>query len=337
MKLRTLLTLPAFLLAIHASAQNSAEPALPHFYARDERTEIALSPNDDGGASFEFRVYGSVEKGRVVFHGGDLVKAADGTLRYEAKLESGKSAITVTGKLGDDTLRVEASGIENHGIGPVDVNGSYRHLTIVETLERARHRYEAADNQLNTAYKKVRGELNAKGQSELRDAQRDWIAVRDQHAAWVAHGADDSKAIPEYWDELLSQTVTRLEFLKVYTGKGVPAGLSGAYGDFSGGSADLQLTKAGLRFSIEVVRGPSSHLGDISGLAMRKNDRLFTYTKKIPKDEQSPDRLLAELTFTVVDTHRIRITGKNTEAHHGARAYFDGLYFKTGPLGKAIE
>ena len=63
MKLRTLFTFPAFLLALHASAQNSTERVLPHFYARDERTEITLSPHENGSASFEFRVYGSVEKG----------------------------------------------------------------------------------------------------------------------------------------------------------------------------------------------------------------------------------------------------------------------------------
>ena len=31
------------------------ERVLPLFYARDERTEIALSPVDGGGAGFEFR------------------------------------------------------------------------------------------------------------------------------------------------------------------------------------------------------------------------------------------------------------------------------------------
>ena len=321
------------ILACHASAQS----LLPQFYARDERTEIALSPDDKGGASFEFRVYGGIEEGRVIFHGGDLAKAADGVLHYEAESEGRRSAVTITGKPGDDSFRVDASGIERSGGGIADVNGSYRHLTVAETLERARRRYEAADNQLNATYKTVRTELNPKRQSELRDAQRDWIVVRDERAEWAAHGADDSKAVPEYWEELLSQTVTRLEFLKVYTGRNMPTGLSGTYDDFFGGSLDLELTKAGLRFSIDVVRGPSSHLGDISGLALRRNDRLFSFKERVPEDEQAPDRLPAELTFTVVDAHRVRVVGKNTDAHHGARAYFDGLYFKTGKLGKAIE
>ena len=321
------------ILACHASAQS----VLPLFYARDERTEIALSSDDKGGANFEFRVYGTVGKGRIVFHGGDLAKVADGTLHYELEAEDRKSAVTVTGKPGDDSLRVDASGIEKSSGGIADVNGSYRHLTIAETLERARRRYEAADSLLNVTYKGVRAELTPKRQSELRDAQRDWIAVRDARAEWAAHGADDSKVVPDYWEELLSQTVTRLEFLKVYTGRNIPAGLSGSYDDFFGGSLDLELTKAGLRFSIDVVRGPSSHLGDISGLALRRNDRLFSYKERIPNDEQSPDRVPAELTFTLIDAHRVRVVGKNTDAHHGARAYFDGLYLKTGKLRKSIE
>ena len=47
--------------------------------------------------------------------------------------------------------------------------------------------------------------------------------------------------------------------------------------------------------------------------------------------------LPTELTFTVVDAHRVRIDGKNTSAHHGARAYFDGMYLKTGTLKKPVE
>ena len=327
-----------FALALVLCARGAEDgPVLPTFYARDEHTEIALSPSDNGGESFEFRVYGDAREGRVIYHGGDLTKGAEGTLHYEAEVEGKKSAVTITGQLGDDTLKVEASGIEKLGSGPADVQGSYRKLSLAETLKRARLRYESADALLNADYQSVRATLNTKEKAELRDSQRDWIEVRDQRAAWETRGTDNAKELPAYWDEVLSQTVTRISFLKVYTGKDVPAGLSGEYGDFGGGSLSLELTKASLRFSIDVVRGPSSHLGDISGTALRKNDRLYIYKEKIPKEEQSPDREPAELTFTVVDAHRVRIVGKNTSAHHGARAYFDGLYYKTGKLEKPFE
>lgn len=305
------------------------EDALPIYYARDERTEIALSPSD-GGAGFEFRAYGSAREGRLIYHAGDLANGGDGVLRYEAEVEGRKSAVTITGHPGDEELKVEAEGLG-------DVKGSYRKLTIAAVVERARRRYEAADAVLNADYKRLNASLNAKQKAELREAQRDWIERRDRRAAWETKGAEDAENFPAYWEELLLQTVTRLGFLKSYTGKGVPAGLSGAYDDFEGGLLSLELTKTGLRFSIEVVRGPSLHLGEISGLALRKNDRFFQYVENIPKDEQSPERPPAGVTFKVVDSHRVRIEGKNTGAHHGARAYFDGLFYKAGPLEKPIE
>ena len=312
-------------------------PVLSIAYARDERTEIDLSPAADGGAGFEFRVYGGVREGRMVYHSGDVAKNADGTFRYETDADGKKSVLKITGKPGDEVLQITAIGIEKLGKGSAEVDGTYRKLTLAETLARTRGRYEAADAALNADYQAVRAALNAKQKAELRDSQRDWIEVRDSRAEWVTHAGDNSKELPVYWEEMLAQTVTRIGFLKVYTGKGVPAGLSGNYDDFGGGSLSLELKKSGLRFSIDVVRGPSSHLGELSGIATRKSDRLFTYKEKIPQDEQSPDRLPAELTFSVVDAHRVRIVGKNTSAHHGARAYFDGTYFKTGALEKPVE
>ena len=307
------------------------------FYARDPQTEIELSPSTDGGASFEFRVYGDVRDGRLVYHGGDVAKGADGALHYEGDSDGKKSTLTIVGNPGDEALQVEATGFEKIGGGLAGVSGTYRKLARGEVLSRARRRYESADAVLNADYQAVRATLSAKQKTELRDSQRDWIEVRDGRAVWETHGADHAQELPAYWEEMLAQTTTRLGFLKVYTGKGVPPGLSGEYGDFGGGSLRLELAAAGLRFSIEVVRGPSSHLGEISGVAVRKSDRLFTYKEKVPKEEQSPDRLLAELTFTVVDFHRVRIDGKNTGAHHGARAYFDGLFYKTGRLEKPVE
>ena len=84
--------------------------ATKFFYARAPQTEIELSPASDGGASFEFRVYGDVREGRVVYHGGDVKPEADGTLRYQSETEEKKSALKITGKLGDDSLKIEAIG-----------------------------------------------------------------------------------------------------------------------------------------------------------------------------------------------------------------------------------
>lgn len=92
-----------------AQAQEGSA-ATKFFYARDPQTEIGLSPASDGGASFEFRVYGDVREGRVVYHGGDVTPEADGTLCYQSETEGKKSALKITGKLGDDSLKFEANG-----------------------------------------------------------------------------------------------------------------------------------------------------------------------------------------------------------------------------------
>lgn len=304
------------------------------FYARDPQTEIALSPPGPGSEDFEFHVYGDSREGRVIYDGGWLKKDAGGAL-LSGKVN--ETAFVIAGKSGDVVLKIKASGVSKINGGVLDLSGDYRKLTNAEALNRARRRFADADAALNADYQALRATLSAQQQNELRDSQRDWIEFRDSRAAWETRGAKIAKEFRDYWEELLSQTTTRLGYLKVYTGRAVPPGLSGEYGDFSGGSLSLELAKEGLRFSIEVVRGVSLHLGEISGLAVRKSDTFFAYREKVPLEEQSPNRLPAELTFTVVDFHRVRVVGKNTSAHHGARASFDGMYLKTGKLEKPVE
>lgn len=330
--MKSALLIALALLFCHIATEADESPAPSLFYARDARTEIELTPSPDGSAVFEFHVYGTSREGRVVYHGGELTKGADGKLSYASDVDGKKSGLKITGKIGDDALRLQATGIEKTGDGIADVNGVYSKVPDAEILARVSQRYEAADTILNADYQKLRAELSARQKEELRETQRYWIEDRDRRANFAARPAEKPQVVPAYWEEMLEHTVTRIGFLKVFTGKGIPAGISGEYDDFDGGTLKLDLNKTGLRFSLEVVRGTSSHLGEIDGTATHRTDEQFTFEEEVPADEQSADRLPAELTFTIVDSHRIRIAGKNTIHHHGARAYFDGLFYKTGNL-----
>ena len=65
----------------------------------------------------------------------------------------------------------------------------------------------------------------------LIDNQRDWIEHRDDVAAFPpALGLtadDDPKKSAEYWETMTEMRRDRTEFLKIYSGKNVPGGISG--------------------------------------------------------------------------------------------------------------
>jgi uncharacterized protein YecT (DUF1311 family) len=204
-------------------------------------------------------------------------------------------------------------------------------------LARAKSDYEKADAALNKTYQAVRAELDKTKATELRDNQRDWIEHRDDVAAFPpALGLtadDDPKKSAEYWETMTEMTRDRTEFLKIYSGKNVPGGISGEYRDSFGGALTLEEKKNGVAFSVSVVRGHSGANGELDGLARRSGDKAFFKDKP----ERGEDREPCEITLTFIGGHIVKLEGKNTQFYHGARAYFDGTYFKTGPLKEHIE
>ena len=56
-----------------------------------------------------------------------------------------------------------------------------------------------------------------------------------QIAEAEARGAEKPQEQLDYWDKLLELTSTRLEFLRVYSRKGIPKGVTATYRDFEGG------------------------------------------------------------------------------------------------------
>lgn len=79
---------------------------------------------------------------------------------------------------------------------------------------------------------------------------------------------------------------------------------------------------------MECVRGPTSHVGGLSGVAAW-NEHIGWFSDKGRGDKGGDPE--TNVSFILRD-RRLEIIGANTGYYHGARAYFDGDYVKTGML-----
>ena len=103
--------------------------------------------------------------------------------------------------------------------------------------------------------------------------------------------------------------------------------LTGLWIDSYGGTLSVVQQEGRLLFTCEVVRGPTSHTGEISGIASW-NQRIGWFSDKGRDAEKTEESNLA-----FVDRDGcLEVIGANTSEYHGARAYFDGTYCKVGPL-----
>jgi hypothetical protein len=105
-------------------------------------------------------------------------------------------------------------------------------------------------------------------------------------------------------------------------------GWEGQYSDSYGGHLTIAEKGGKYWFYVEVVRGPSFHLGEIGG-EFRVKGRTGWFEVKEDYDDES-----TWLTFLQENdgSGRVRIVGENTQSYHGARAYFDGNYLWMGVL-----
>lgn len=204
-------------------------------------------------------------------------------------------------------------------------------------LEQARQRFAAADADLNKTFQEVRGKLRGNALNDLRDRQREWLKHREYIASdqprQNGFEGSDFKQSPDYWEAMADLTKDRAKFLRAAFNPALPKEITGVYQDSQGGALQLEETPQGVVFSINVVRGPTTHTGGLTGVAALKGS-VAVYKEKV---EPAEDRKSCELTFAFSDGHIVKVTGKNTEYYHGARAYFDGTYFKVAKLDKPID
>jgi uncharacterized protein YecT (DUF1311 family) len=215
--------------------------------------------------------------------------------------------------------------------------GPWKEINEATLLANARARYESADKRLNEAWKQAREETGEKDLPALRERQRIWIQYRDRMAERAAIDLSEDKDVKNkeaqlpYWQAMTKYTASRTPVLRAWSGKSVPPGRSGIYRDSFGGEVTLEEKKDGLHFEISVVRSPAFHTGNLSGTA-KPSGESASWTDA-PKSE---GKKVAKLRFKFNANRSLTLESEGAEYYHGARARFDGWYFKVAPL-KADE
>ncbi len=219
-------------------------------------------------------------------------------------------------------------------------------------------RYESADRELNAVYKKLKASLDDGLTKEMRDDSRNWIRYKEYQCGFQAemtHNYSPPKTEnstenaaqrkqrleyeASYYDCLHDYTVSRSEYLRrAFGGEGVSPGISGTYADSFGGTLHLEKdekTERRLLFKLEVVRGPTHHIGEIGGVIdVPAGGQKAVYAERSEcagdvrpaGDSESPCCRIEFAFASRRPTVSVKATG--CEYYRGARAYFDGDFRK---------
>lgn len=195
-------------------------------------------------------------------------------------------------------------------------------------LEDAKAGYVKADGKLNGVYNELKEILPEWKFKLVQEDQRGWLEYR-AYMMDPDHPDGVKKDTAEYWQSMADWAAGRVGYLEAWKTSGDAEGWSGVYDDGKGGSLYL-LEKGGVMpFKVEVVRGPTFHLGGIFGEA-KVNEALGHFS-----DGGEKDRAATWLHFELEgNSGRVTLRGANTGFYHGARAYFDGIYLRMRDLTK---
>jgi uncharacterized protein YecT (DUF1311 family) len=306
-------------------------------FARDSETELAVDPpgSAEGSGSFNFTRFANSSADKDFSFGGGL--KVDGKLyRLEEQPDQKSNAkVEIEGDLEGQELEAKTLGLTDSRKKSYELSGTYRRLTNTELQQRAQRRYDSADAWLNEIYKQAKEKLATGSFADLKKREADWISYRDSFAEQSAGITANTESLPEEVARLQSLrdlTMSRIKFIRSLLDDSLPIGISAVYHDEYGGELDLEKESKGAKFNLSVVRGPTLHTGDVSGHILLKNGNGI-YRDPDPPEGEPP----AEIKFIILDDRRIEIKARNDSYLHGARAYFDGIYFKSGPLTGSID
>jgi uncharacterized protein YecT (DUF1311 family) len=306
-------------------------------FARDSQTELTIDPpaSADGRGIFSLAHFIDSSNGEDFDFSGSL--KSDGKLYRLEEPPDHKSgaSITVEGDLGGDRLEIKTSGLADTQNNSYDFSGTYRKLSAAELQRRAQRRYEESDTWLNEIYRQAKDDLASGPFADLKKREADWITYRDSFAEQTAEINANAESLSKEVVRLQSLrdlTMSRIQFIRHLLDTSLPAGISAVYRDEYGGELDLEKDDKGVKFSLSVVRGPTAHTGEISGrIVLRSGTGIFRDPN--PLEGELP----AEIKLSVLDDRRVEIKARHDRYLRGARAYFDGVYFKSGPLTESIE
>ena len=200
------------------------------------------------------------------------------------------------------------------------------------SAKEARAAFDKADHALNAAWAAARQALPETDFNKLKEDQRAWVEYRDYLSRSPMYTGADAQGdlaldSPEYLEAAAGLEDMRSEWLKGLIHEWKDATLTGKWTDSYGGSIEVVEREGRLYFSISVVRGPTSHGGEISGIAVW-NSKIGWFSDK-GLDKEKTDE--TNLSFILRDK-KLEVIGANTGYYHGARAYFDGSYVKVKAL-----
>jgi uncharacterized protein YecT (DUF1311 family) len=206
------------------------------------------------------------------------------------------------------------------------------------SLAEAKAAYKEADRALNAAYQSAKAELSEDAFEDLKTKQRGWIRYRDYFSNDVLIRDDPSLADVDltqtaiHWQTMAGITEQRTAILQSIVGSelGKDFPLTGRWIDGFGGYLNIVEQDGQIAFEIDVVRGPTHHLGHIAGRA-QVNGQLIRYSDGGEDDGKGYTRKPAWVTFLQRPDH-IELITANAQYYCGARAYFDNDYYRVGDL-----
>ncbi|HEY1084406.1 MAG TPA: lysozyme inhibitor LprI family protein [Prosthecobacter sp.] len=193
--------------------------------------------------------------------------------------------------------------------------------------------FAKADAALNVVWAKAKAALSDFEFNKLKEEQRAWIDYRDSMArdprlSGVESREDLPPTAKEYLEIAAHLTEQRTQWIEGRISPKGGDGITGIWIDSYGGHIEIVEEGETLAFIISCARGPTSHAGELRGLA-DWGSRLGWFKEKPSKE--NPD-MLARLAFIYRDGHQLEVVGASTSWHHGANAYFDGIYTKVDTL-----
>lgn len=197
-------------------------------------------------------------------------------------------------------------------------------------LATARAEFQKHDAALNRLYAELKKELRPTEFALVQEDQRGWVDYKE----YVAEGQARFEGVApaesaSYWATAAGMTEARLRYLSAWRGVGERGSWTGEYSDGRGGLLEMVETEEGLYFTLQVVRGPTFHLGTIGGLAT-VNGHLARFSTALD-DEEGRECWVSFLNDLNGDGRIVVATAK-AQHFHGARAYFDNAYLRVGLL-----
>ncbi len=329
----------AALFLFSGAARAQEEAARHSAYARDRQTEFTLEPNGDNEPKHWIIELRRHEPAAVLRFVGTLKEIAPGV--FETGRGEGRGEwVRLTGqpgagsplKLTSRNLKLKRESLDPRCDEEVfrRISGNFHSVSAAEEVRRARGHWQEAEAVMQAAYARAQAEAGKPGRARLSRLQRERLDEREDWAGWVTHGAGEPEQQVAYWETMLEYTFDQIEFLKVYSGRGVPGGVSGRYRALDRGWLDLQETPKGLKFRLTTLDGYTARSrkpGDLAGLAHWRGNRATYWQPHQP----------IGLIFTRSTGHRIHLDSEGMEGFGGAGAPYEDDFYKVQNLARPID